>query len=298
MANIKRKAAWFPHYVRKGRTKTLLRERFGNDGYSFWYTLLEILTDSDGLFMDCSKPSEWRYLCSEAFVDEETAERIIAYLIELGKVDKELWEGKRIIWVEQLAENLKGAFRRTKGGVPKKPFSESDTQPQPQRPRETDGDPETDDLPQAVADAWNETCTDFPKARVTNDARRELEILTKEIWQCKTAKEAKERAAQICAKLHQSEIVRRWSTPPCFRNTFRIEGRWKAAEEGDYDLQWGKQKAAKKPAPLEWVEADGKHRAYTYQGRTISGRVPIDAPPRPSERHFWLATETGGRWRT
>ena len=40
---------YFPHYCKCGRTIFILENRFGNDGYAFWFKLLEILGD-DRLF--------------------------------------------------------------------------------------------------------------------------------------------------------------------------------------------------------------------------------------------------------
>lgn len=34
---------YFPHFVKGGRTIFILENKFGNDGYAFWFKLLEIL---------------------------------------------------------------------------------------------------------------------------------------------------------------------------------------------------------------------------------------------------------------
>ena len=47
-------ADYFPHYVgEKSRTKFILEKNWGNDGYAFWFKLLELLCAADGLYYDC-----------------------------------------------------------------------------------------------------------------------------------------------------------------------------------------------------------------------------------------------------
>ncbi len=42
---------YFPHFVKGGRTIFILENKFGNDGYAFWFKLLEILGESEGIFL-------------------------------------------------------------------------------------------------------------------------------------------------------------------------------------------------------------------------------------------------------
>lgn len=47
-------ADYFPHYVgEKSRTKFILEKNWGNDGYAFWFKLLELLCAADGQYYDC-----------------------------------------------------------------------------------------------------------------------------------------------------------------------------------------------------------------------------------------------------
>jgi len=34
---------YFPHFVNHGKTMFILEEKFGNNGYAFWFKLLELL---------------------------------------------------------------------------------------------------------------------------------------------------------------------------------------------------------------------------------------------------------------
>lgn len=118
---LKNTVEYFPHFVKSGRTVFILESRYGNDGYAFWYKLLEILGESEGHRYDCSEQSSWEYLVSKARVTAPQAEEIITLLIGLGKIDRELWEQNRIIWVENFVRNLEGVYKMRHVSLPSKP---------------------------------------------------------------------------------------------------------------------------------------------------------------------------------
>lgn len=89
---------YFPHFVgADSKTKFILENKWGNDGYAFWFKLLELLGRSDGHCYDCSVSANKMYLVSLARVREETADDILETLAELGKIDKELWDTHKLI---------------------------------------------------------------------------------------------------------------------------------------------------------------------------------------------------------
>ena len=54
---------YFPHFVSTdSRTKFILEQSWGNDGYAFWFKLLELLGRSEGHYYDCSQPADKMYL--------------------------------------------------------------------------------------------------------------------------------------------------------------------------------------------------------------------------------------------
>ena len=98
---------YFPHFVgADSKTKFILENKWGNDGYAFWFKLLELLGRSDGHCYDCSVSANKMYLVSLARVSEETADDILETLAELGKIDKELWDTHKLIWCQRLVDNL------------------------------------------------------------------------------------------------------------------------------------------------------------------------------------------------
>ena len=63
---------YFPHDTNAGHRKTLtvLQNKYGNDGYAFWYQLLELLGRSPGHFYNFSDPSDWEFLVAETHISD------------------------------------------------------------------------------------------------------------------------------------------------------------------------------------------------------------------------------------
>lgn len=117
----KQTADYFPHFAADSRTKFVLENNWGNDGYAFWFKLLELLCSSDGHTYDCSEPANKMYLTARTRVSEETADKILDTLAEMEKIDPELWKQKRLIWCQSLVDNLAGMYAKRTTPTPKKP---------------------------------------------------------------------------------------------------------------------------------------------------------------------------------
>jgi len=111
---------YFPHYCNHGKTMFTIEQKYGNDGYSFWFKLLEILGKSENHFYDFNNPAEWEYLLAIVRMSEESVLSILADLVKLGAIDKELYEMK-IIWSENFVKNLTDLYSRRESDPYKKP---------------------------------------------------------------------------------------------------------------------------------------------------------------------------------
>jgi len=85
---------YFPHQVGNGKTKLILQNEFGNDGYAFWFQLLELLCVSDNQVYGYNNPASWRLLLAETHVTEDNAIKILQLLADLGAIDSELHKNK------------------------------------------------------------------------------------------------------------------------------------------------------------------------------------------------------------
>jgi len=118
---LKHTIDYFPHFVNAGKTLLILQNEFGNDGYAFWFKLLSLLCKTDGQVYDYNNPAAWRLLLAETCVKEDIADRILKLLAEVEAIDPALYQG-RVIWVQNLVDNLSDVYtRRRNGSVPTRP---------------------------------------------------------------------------------------------------------------------------------------------------------------------------------
>lgn len=102
---------YFPHYVDHGKTLYNLEAIYGNDGYAFWFKILELLGKTENHYYDCNEIGEWRYLLSYTKFSEEKANEVLKLLAELKAIDYEMWEYK-IIFSEKFIDNLQQLYSR------------------------------------------------------------------------------------------------------------------------------------------------------------------------------------------
>lgn len=107
----KAKVEYFPHSVHHGKTLYILENKFGNDGYAFWFKLLELLGDTNHHYFDCNSTSSWEFLLAKTSVSGDIATEILNILAEMKAIDDELW-GKKIIWSENFIANLDTVYSR------------------------------------------------------------------------------------------------------------------------------------------------------------------------------------------
>lgn len=114
--------SYFPHYTKDGKTMFILENKYGATGYAFWFKLLELLCNSNGIYYDCRDNNSLEYLSATLKVTSEQAIELLDTLSDLEKIDKELWEN-RIIWCQPLVDNLSDIFKRRKTDIPEKPLN-------------------------------------------------------------------------------------------------------------------------------------------------------------------------------
>ena len=113
---------YFPHDSDASTRKTIyiLESKFGNDGYAFWFKLLELLSSSEGHVYDVRNPAAWEFLLAKTHLDDGKACEIMSLLVDLEAIDKELWT-ERVIWVQKLVDNIAEAYRNRSTDLPQRP---------------------------------------------------------------------------------------------------------------------------------------------------------------------------------
>jgi hypothetical protein len=109
---------YFPHDCKPGKTIKILKSMYGNDGYAFWYQLLQILGSTAGHAYDTKDKFNWLHLLSETSVTAERAESILDTLIDLKAIDEDLWKYDRVIWSGNFVENVADLYRRARHKEP------------------------------------------------------------------------------------------------------------------------------------------------------------------------------------
>jgi len=113
---------YFPHdgLASEGTTLTILESKYGNDGYAFWFKLLERLCSTPGHFIDCRNPVRWEFLLAKTHVSGDIASSLLTTLSELEAIDKDLWLNK-IIWCQNLINNISDVYKNRRALLPQKP---------------------------------------------------------------------------------------------------------------------------------------------------------------------------------
>jgi len=111
---------YFPHYTTSGKTLYTLERKYQNDGYAFWYKLLELLGASEGQYIDYNDEPVREYLAARADCRPEKALEILNLLASLGAIDTELWRENKIIYSQKFVNNLSIVYARRNTNPPAK----------------------------------------------------------------------------------------------------------------------------------------------------------------------------------
>jgi hypothetical protein len=111
---------YFPHYCNHKRTMFVLEERYGNDGYAFWFKLLEMLGNTKGHYLDLNDASEMEFLLAKTHLSEVSAVETLGLLAKLGAIDPEAWSHKAI-WCQNFVDGVAPVYQSRHQPVPTKP---------------------------------------------------------------------------------------------------------------------------------------------------------------------------------
>lgn len=112
---------YFPHDCEHGQTMFIIESRYGNDGYSFWFKLLERLGKQKGHCLDLNDDIALEFLAAKTRLTTGKTLEIIDLLAKLDAIDRELWEKGRLVWCQNFVNRIAGAYTERKKAVPEKP---------------------------------------------------------------------------------------------------------------------------------------------------------------------------------
>lgn len=112
MARPERKTVdYFPHYISDGKKMFYIEQKYGNDGYSTWFKILESLASTDDHFLNLSNEMEILFLSAKCRIEKERLICILDDLCTLGEIDKFLWMN-RIVYSAKFIESIQDAYYR------------------------------------------------------------------------------------------------------------------------------------------------------------------------------------------
>jgi len=111
---------YFPHMVAHKRTMFVIEGKWGNDGYAFWFKLLEILGSTEGHFFDCNPRENWEFLQAKTRFNDSKTRDILDTLAGLNAIDAELWKDK-IIWSQNFVDGITPVYDNRHTKPPEKP---------------------------------------------------------------------------------------------------------------------------------------------------------------------------------
>lgn len=117
----KRTVDYFPHDVDHGKTLHVIENQFGNDGYSFWFKLLEILGSTDGHAFDFSSEENAMYLSSRTNLSIDKCKKILDLLAKLDAIDKKLWNESSLIWSDNFVDGVREVYEKRSTSCPENP---------------------------------------------------------------------------------------------------------------------------------------------------------------------------------
>lgn len=322
--SFKDKLRYFSHDVDMRNDLKIrgLRRKFGNDGYAVWCYLLEVLTDTEEL---CVNFKEMADLLSADFdVEREVLTAIVGYCKQVGLLQSEgdvifsARHRERITDVLDKARELserrsqagkRGMQKRWGKGNPDNEVITTDNTvitndntvitndnvEKESKGKETKGEETKEKRVEYPCDGvvrlWNEICTSLPKVMRLSDARREKVKARLKEWGGDKDKML-DNARALFLRIERSDFLTgrsgKWKGAS-FDWIFDSRNNWIKVMEGNYDNVRGAGSNAPSSTNSlgvgEYIDGNG-NRTYG-SGKAI---IPQDAPPRPSARHSWNAS--------
>lgn len=111
---------YFPHYTKPNSELELIEYRYGSRGYMAYYKLLELVADAEYHKLSLKSQDDIDIFNLKMKCDEEILSGVIEILINKGKIDKELYENDKVIWMEDFVQTLKPVYVNRKKELPTK----------------------------------------------------------------------------------------------------------------------------------------------------------------------------------
>ncbi len=315
---IKKNAEFFKHDadMRNDLKVKALRRRFSHKGYAVWCFLLETLTDSDFFELDYDDLNQ-ELLAADYDVTPEELREIVGYCCDINLLQRsddgtrlysdahkrrlEMLTSKRDRDRERQQNRLSEQKQQNETVIAAKTPSDDSFRGENSQKREEKKRTEKEQnreekivYPyQDIIDLWNSVCLTLPKVqKLTDDRRTKIRLRLNEFSGDSTQWLSLTRT--LFERVNASDFLRGdnnsgWTAT--FDWLFTNSKNWVKVTEGNYDNERGSRSTSGVVAGVhlgvgEFIDPETKRRSYG------SGKadIPLSAPPRPSERHAWNAS--------
>ena len=116
MARPERKDVdYFPFYVKEGRTLFVLENKYECAGTGFFTNLFRLLSRTPNHHFQLKDESDELYFFASLKCESDMGMDMIELMVTTGKLDRQLWEQKRVLASADFLESINEAYRRRSG---------------------------------------------------------------------------------------------------------------------------------------------------------------------------------------
>jgi len=118
---IKDTIDYFPHECEHRRTMFIIEQKYGNEGYAFWFKLLELLGKTPKHIIDCNNDTTWEFLQAKTRQSNGFCDEILGLLAKVDAIDSDLWQNYRVIWCQNFVNGIADVYKKRQRPIPKRP---------------------------------------------------------------------------------------------------------------------------------------------------------------------------------
>lgn len=111
---------YFSHDCNHKQTMYILENKYKNDGYAFWFKLLESLGSAPNHFLDLNDEIACEFLAAKTNLDWSLCDEILTLLAKINAICPDLW-AKKIVWCQKFVDRMAGVYAKRKKELPSKP---------------------------------------------------------------------------------------------------------------------------------------------------------------------------------
>jgi len=238
----------------------ILEQKYGNDGYAFWFKLLELLGTTEGHFLHLENSADWEFLQAKTRLYGDKCREILDLLARLDAIDRELWECHWVVWSQNFVNGVAPVYKNRGIEIPSKPsfYARKPSDggvSTPENPQSRVEESRVEDSTICAPDDAQEDTHDAPMDKPSPKSgprspfkSRRQEQLFDQFWAQYPRKKSKGQAERAWVKIAPDDAL--------FAQI--IEGLERARKSRD----WIKDAGAYIPYPATWLNAKGWEDDY------------------------------------